>query len=138
MKTLRLIGMTLLAVVMCMNFVSCGDDDDDDKNDNAVSLVGKWKVEKSNYEGETEPWDGLPYFVVTESHLYFTDDAGKDKSDYCTYTYDADKKVINAKYVEREYSYIIKVIKLTDTEFQWQWDEDGKDKWTTLYCKKVS
>lgn len=32
--------MTVLAVVMCMNFVSCGDDDDD-KSGDTTSLVGK-------------------------------------------------------------------------------------------------
>ena len=29
MKTFRLIGMALLAVMMCVNFVSCGDDDEE-------------------------------------------------------------------------------------------------------------
>ena len=29
MKTFRLIGMALLAVVMCVNFTSCSDDDEE-------------------------------------------------------------------------------------------------------------
>lgn len=33
MKTFRLIGMALLAVVMCVNFTSCSDDDEHSKND---------------------------------------------------------------------------------------------------------
>lgn len=36
MKTFRLIGMALLAVVMCVNFTSCSDDDDPIKNDDGI------------------------------------------------------------------------------------------------------
>ncbi|MCS2501582.1 hypothetical protein NXV80_08840 [Bacteroides ovatus] len=64
-------------------------------------------------------------------------EAGTTKSDNSTYTYDAKNKVINAKYVNGGESYTIKVVKLTDTEFQWQWDEDDNNQWTTFYCKKV-
>ena len=31
MKTLRLIGTTLLMVVLCLNFTACGDDDDEEE-----------------------------------------------------------------------------------------------------------
>ena len=36
MKTFRLIGMALLAVVMCANFTSCSDDEEPAKNDDGV------------------------------------------------------------------------------------------------------
>ena len=39
MKTLRLIGTTLLMVVLCLNFTACGDDDDDDPSN---PLVGQF------------------------------------------------------------------------------------------------
>lgn len=133
MKTLRLIGMTVLAVVMCMNFVSCGDDDDDRSGD-AASLIGKWKIEKTNYRGETEEWDGYPYFMVTASNFYFTDETGTPKSENSTYTYDAKNKIINAKYVNGGDPYTITVIKLTDSEFEFQWDDEGIE---TFYCKKA-
>ena len=29
MKTLRFIGMALIAVIMCVNFVACSDDDEE-------------------------------------------------------------------------------------------------------------
>ena len=32
MKTFRLIGMALLAVVMCVNFASCSSDNDEESN----------------------------------------------------------------------------------------------------------
>ena len=39
MKTLRFIGMTLLMVVLCLNFTACGDDDDDDPSNMIVNPV---------------------------------------------------------------------------------------------------
>jgi hypothetical protein len=35
---------------MCVNFVSCGDDDDDDRSGVTANFIGKWKIEKINYE----------------------------------------------------------------------------------------
>lgn len=34
MKTLRLIGMAIVAIIMSVNFAACGDDDDDEENAN--------------------------------------------------------------------------------------------------------
>ena len=136
MKTLRLIGSVIMAIMLSINFIACSDDEEDRSGD-AANFVGKWKIERTNYEGEIEEWDGYPYLVVTASNFYFTDEAGTTKSDNSTYTYDAKNKVINAKYVNGGESYTIKVVKLTDTEFQWQWDEDDNTQWTTFYCKKV-
>lgn len=50
MKTLRIIGMAVIAVIMSVNFAACGDDDDFDTAD----LIGLWEgvssdsVEKEN------------------------------------------------------------------------------------------
>ena len=43
MKTLRFIGMALVAIIMSVNFVACGDDDDDNP------IVGTWRSEVDNY-----------------------------------------------------------------------------------------
>ena len=40
MRTFRLIGMALLAVVMCVNFASCSDDEDEN-NDGGTVVSGK-------------------------------------------------------------------------------------------------
>ena len=45
MRTFRLIGMALLAVVMCVNFTSCSDDDEPSKNDDGVITNQKRLVE---------------------------------------------------------------------------------------------
>lgn len=45
MKTLRFIGVALLAVLMSVSFSACGGDDDDNGGNNYKSLiVGKWKL----------------------------------------------------------------------------------------------
>ncbi len=127
--------MAIIAVILSVNFTACSGDDDDESKD-AARLVGKWKIEKVVYDGETEEWDGYPYFVVTASNIYFTDEAGAAKSDNSTYTYDVKSKTITAKYVNSGKTYIIKVDKLTDTGLQWQWEEE-ENRWETFYCKKA-
>lgn len=42
MKTLRLIGMAIIAVIMSINFVACDDDDEDSNTIDTSSLVGTW------------------------------------------------------------------------------------------------
>ncbi len=46
MKTLRLIGMALMAVLLNMSFSACSDDDDDENSGigNKESLYGTWQV----------------------------------------------------------------------------------------------
>ena len=45
MRTVRLIGTTLLMVVLCLNFTACGDDDDDDPSN---PLVGVWQNDEGH------------------------------------------------------------------------------------------
>jgi hypothetical protein len=138
MKTLRLIGMAILAIVMCVNFTACSDNEEDDKSTNAVSLIGKWKIETAVKNGETEEWDGHPYYVVTDTHFYFTDEDNDIKSDYCTYTYDADSKVMYGKYVNQDTSWNMNVVSLSNSTASFQWDEDGDGtKMITINCKRV-
>lgn len=66
MKTLRLIGTTLLMVVLCLNFTACGDDDDDD-TPTSEKLVGQWiLVYEEGYEKNPaypeydEEWSRVP------------------------------------------------------------------------------
>ena len=46
MRTLRLIGFAIIAIVMSVNFAACGDDDDDF---NSADLVGLWEGVTSEY-----------------------------------------------------------------------------------------
>ncbi len=66
MKTFRLIGMALLAVVMSVNFASCSNDDEEESNGGKSTqelLQGVW------YDAYT---DGYPYFIVEKGYCYFS------------------------------------------------------------------
>ena len=39
MKTLRLIGLAIVAIVMSVNFAACGDDDDEPTTGNATLTI---------------------------------------------------------------------------------------------------
>lgn len=58
MKTFRLIGMALLAVVMCVNLASCSDDDEEPtKNDDGVITNQKQLMQIKMVDSETITWD---------------------------------------------------------------------------------
>ena len=46
MRTFRLIGMALLAVVMCVNFTSCSDDDEEEQGE-TFNIEGTWLLQSS-------------------------------------------------------------------------------------------
>ena len=60
MKTLRLIGMALLAIVMSVSFIACSNDDDDNK-EASTSLVGTtWKVTSvDNADDDLNDWTNV-------------------------------------------------------------------------------
>lgn len=93
MKTLRFIGMALLAVVMCVNFIACSDDDDDN-NSLPNSLAG------TEWTG-TDPYDYIINVTVGTSTCKI-DVKAPDGSDYYTdtssYTYDPSTGWVTAEY----------------------------------------
>lgn len=126
--------MALIAVIMCVNFAACSDDDEDESG-NAASLIGTWKIEKVATNGVEEEWDGYPYFIVTDTHCYFTDEEDIEKSDYCTYTYDTKSKVMHCKYVNQDTEWDIKVLSLSNSTVSVQTLEEGDI--ITATCKRV-
>lgn len=80
MKTLRFIGMALLAVVLCVNFAACSDDDEDslpssiagtewtgtDPYDYVINVT----VGTSTCEIEVNKPDGSNYYTGTSSYTY--------------------------------------------------------------------
>ena len=56
MKTLRLIGMALVAVIMSVNFAACSDDDDEGEGKSlSEKLVGHWVLTyEEGYEKDVE------------------------------------------------------------------------------------
>ena len=59
MKTLRLIGSVIMAIMISMNFIACSDDDDD-KNPNDKRLI---RVEDSEGYTEVYKYDGWDVLV---------------------------------------------------------------------------
>lgn len=56
-KKLKFLAFALIAVLTCVGFASCGDDDKDEPTNN--SIVGKWNCYKVvlDYDGNTYPED---------------------------------------------------------------------------------
>ena len=56
MKTLRLIGMAIVAVIMSVNFAACSDDDDEGEGKSlSEKLVGHWVLTyEEGYEKDVE------------------------------------------------------------------------------------
>ena len=44
MKTLRFIGMAIVAIIMSVNFVACSDDDEEDNRPLAEKIIGHWSI----------------------------------------------------------------------------------------------
>lgn len=65
MKTLRLIGMAIIAVIMSVNFTACDDEEEDSNTIDTSSLEGTWGLVRSagwefctnNIDGEKDTWD---------------------------------------------------------------------------------
>ena len=71
MKTFRLIGMAIAALMTWVSFASCSDDDD------ASSLVGKWEVVSITPEGEDDVLDiGTVIEFCDNGRVYIS---GRDK-----------------------------------------------------------
>ena len=75
MKTLRFIGMAIVAIIMSVNFVACSDDDDDI---DVSQLEGTWGlVHDTGWEesdGDKDSWDD------THTCLLYTSPSPRDLS----------------------------------------------------------
>lgn len=97
MKTFRLIGMALLAVVMSANFTSCSSDDEEKKD---LGLIGTWEG-RFTYPGGDYQILTLTFTAdgkYTKKRVEYED--GEDYSDTVigTYTYDDDRKCLEASF----------------------------------------
>mgnify|MGYP004511522351 FL=1 len=77
MKTLKLIGMALLAIVMSVSFIACSNDDDDDK-EASTSLVGTtWKVTSvDNADEDFNGWTNVTATFNEDGTVTFNPNAG--------------------------------------------------------------
>ena len=78
MKTLRFIGMAIVAIIMSVNFVACSDDDDDNP------IVGVWQNDdEDEHLRLTFNADGSG-----EEYLFWDNDSESYRHQF-TYTYDS-------------------------------------------------
>lgn len=116
MKTLRLLELALLAVVMCVNFAACSDDDD-----NANSAIeGTWK-----YTSSTDGDLSSGYFTFkSDGSLIWND--GEEKTSNNSYTLQGD----NLKIIFNDNDdYLIGTIVFSNNKatYNYTWhDCDGK------------
>ena len=94
MRTLRFIGMAIVAVIMSVNFAACSDDDDEDNNGNNP-LVGTWI--DSYGEGDYFIWKFNADGTGIEQEYYH---GGLESPVSFTYTYDAKTTVLTVTYKE--------------------------------------
>ena len=114
MRTFRLIGMALLAVVMCVNFTSCSDDDEEEIS---ASLEGTWYYDYGEgwelYNGNKEPWstDPDPWQYSESETITLNGKSFKYDGENCTILTLTSKTLIyevvepNGKYYDK-YTYI--------------------------------
>ncbi len=78
MKTFKLIGMALLAIVMSVSFIACSSDDDDNQETTSISLAGTtWKVVSIDNGGTNfEDWPGATATFNADGTVTFKPDTG--------------------------------------------------------------
>ena len=126
MRTFRLIGMTLLMVMLTVNFTACSDDDEEQQDDKTLALlVGSWENELDSFtdvngnvvSSTTEvltfkadmTWTGIDYYTGTNYPNEKTEKWGEG-----TYSYDSSKKrlTLNNNIMEEYIDSIIRVGKI--------------------------
>ena len=88
MRTFRLIGMALFAIMMCVNFTACSNDEEEDSNTTIAQLKGIW------FNGENENY---PYFIIEDGYCYFSENTsvvtGNNGEKY-KYTFDSKTNIM--------------------------------------------
>ena len=129
MKTLRLIGMTLLMVMLTVNFTACSDDDDDNELslpvDNTLELlIGTW-------EGTGEVAGRL--FKFNEDYTYSYDYSNETENG--TFEYFPNRYMFVTYYTTTnwgEENTIYTVVKITKDELYLNNNENFKINWNDL------
>lgn len=137
MRTLRFIGMAIVAVIMSVNFAACSDDDDEDNNGNNP-LVGTWI--DSYGEGDYFIWKFNVDGTGIEQEYYH---GGLESPVSFTYTYDAKTTVLTVTYKEDGDlvptdidTYYVTFSGNTMTTRQFFDDEIGDDSYVTTWTKQ--
>ena len=111
MKTLRFLGMTLLMVMLAVNFTACSDDEDEATIGTSQDLVGRWT---STW---TKGWE-------------FDSDGFKDTWDEADNGEDLILKADGTGRVETQYDRLPFKWSFENNDFKWDYD-DSPNGWST-------
>ena len=152
MKTLRLIGTTLLMVVLCLNFTACGDDNEEDNRPLSEKLLGKWiLVYEEGYEKNPaypehdEEWSRVPEGECYDyGHLTFRADGTfteyeLDNSVIGNGKWTLADKIVSLRYGSDTDTYELKVTEITATKLVLVRDEvkpDGDKEYSKMTYQK--
>lgn len=155
MKTLRLIGTAIIAVILSVNLVACGDDDDEGGNIDIANLVGLWEpIHAEGYDASEEPterWDEDINAATNESgymQMEFNQDGSYKSYVYNnnwqvnmegTYKVDGNKIHLSNTIGEGIDVWSITVVSLNSDQliFEDKDNENGQDYYEKLTLKKI-
>lgn len=109
MKTLRMIGMVVMTILVCVVFASCSSDDETD----SFSIVGSWKTQNGS---STQIWTFSPngtYKVDSSSSKWGYDGDYTYSNGTLTYTDRSYSVVDGKKEYSGEYSTFVAKVKVT-------------------------
>ncbi len=126
MKTLKLIGMALLAIVMSVSFIACSSDDDDNND----SLAGTtWKVTTiGNAVGDFKNWPGATATFNADGTVTFNPQNGYGYTRW-TLSDNTLKIVVGSKAPDYYIEGTLSVIKGNSATWMCYW-ADVNGKWT--------
>ena len=110
MKTLRFIGMAVIAVIMSVNFTACSDDDEDDKQSNTI--IGTWEVTGDSDSDEE-------YNAIGEIYTFYSNGTvlNEWENDFYTYNYklNSDNTILSIDYEDGD-GYEEMYLEITDNK----------------------
>lgn len=88
MRTFRLIGMAIIAILISVNFTACSGDDEN-SNPTVAQLKGTW------FNGDNEDY---PYLIIEEGYFYFSESTSivtsGNKGEKYKYTFDSKTNIM--------------------------------------------
>ena len=122
MKTFRMIGMALFAVLMCVNFTSCSSDDDDETQEE-FSIVGTWKM----IQGDMDEWTII--FRENGTARDSWSDEGYSDEYELTYRFDSKTLILYTKVPgEDQLEWKVKINKKDEITIQYTFINEGDGK----------
>ena len=144
MRTLRLIGMAVIAVIMSVNFTACSDDEEEDNRPLSEKIIGHWVltyeegyIKDTDYPEDDEAWSHAP----KDEYEYFGNFTFREDGTYSEYELDGtsnpqsiEKWTIKDNIItlieDEHEQYELKVLEITSDklvlEFYYKHENDGE------------